>query len=103
MKTWSKTILENVNSLVGKSASPDYLQKLTYICWNHHQAIQHIDTVKAYTFGSHYFVEVDVVLPSNMPLQQAHDVGESLQEKLESLPDIERAFVHIDYEYTHRP
>ncbi|KAJ8759902.1 hypothetical protein K2173_010003 [Erythroxylum novogranatense] len=101
--TWSRTVLENVDSLVGKSATPDYLQKLTYLCWNHHKAIRHIDTVRAYTFGSHYFVEVDIVLPASMTLHEAHDIGESLQEKLEQLPDIERAFVHLDYEYTHKP
>ncbi|CAO2826165.1 unnamed protein product [Amaranthus hypochondriacus] len=103
IRTWSMTVLENVNSLVGKSASPDFLQKLTYLCWNHHKSIRHIDTVRAYTFGSHYFVEVDIVLPANMPLQEAHDIGETLQEKIEQLPDIERAFVHLDYEYTHKP
>lgn len=43
------------------------------------------------------------MLPASMPLQEAHDIGESLQEKLELLPEIERAFVHLDYEYTHRP
>ncbi|KAJ0887587.1 putative cation efflux protein [Helianthus annuus] len=74
IRTWSLTVLENVNSLVGKSAAPEYLQKLTYLCWNHHKAIRHIDTVRAYTFGSHYFVEVDIVLPSDMPLQTAHDI-----------------------------
>ncbi|XP_054777136.1 metal tolerance protein 11 isoform X2 [Prosopis cineraria] len=103
IRTWSLTVLENVNSLVGRSAAPEYLQKLTYLCWNHHKAIRHIDTVRAYTFGSHYFVEVDIVLPSDMPLQEAHDIGESLQEKLELLPEIERAFVHLDYEYSHKP
>ncbi|XP_027111092.1 metal tolerance protein 11 isoform X2 [Coffea arabica] len=103
IRTWSLTVLENVNSLVGKSAAPEYLQKLTYLCWNHHVAIRHIDTVRAYTFGSHYFVEVDIVLPANMPLQEAHDIGEALQEKLELLPEIERAFVHLDYEYSHKP
>ncbi|RZC92927.1 hypothetical protein C5167_007252 [Papaver somniferum] len=103
IRTWSSTVLENVNSLVGRSAAPEYLQKLTYLCWNHHKAIMHIDTVRAYTFGSHYFVEVDIVLPSAMPLREAHDVGESLQIKLERLPEIERAFVHLDYEFTHKP
>jgi divalent metal cation (Fe/Co/Zn/Cd) transporter len=97
------TVLENVHSLVGQSASPEFLQKLTYLCWNHHKAVRHIDTVRAYTFGSHYFVEVDIVLPCDMPLQEAHDIGEALQEKLESLPEIERAFVHLDYEFTHQP
>ncbi|KAL6131377.1 PREDICTED: metal tolerance protein 11 [Fragaria vesca subsp. vesca] len=103
IRTWSLTVLENVNSLVGKSAAPEYLQKLTYLCWNHHKAIRHIDTVRAYTFGSHYFVEVDIVLPAAMPLQEAHDIGEALQEKLELLPEIERAFVHLDYEFSHKP
>ncbi|KAL3338189.1 hypothetical protein AABB24_030370 [Solanum stoloniferum] len=103
IRTWSMTVLENVSSLVGKAAAPEYLQKLTYLCWNHHKAIKHIDTVRAYTFGSHYFVEVDIVLPADMPLQEAHDIGESLQEKLELLPEIERAFVHLDYEYSHKP
>ncbi|CAM8964868.1 hypothetical protein QQ045_003386 [Rhodiola kirilowii] len=103
IRTWSLTVLENVNSLVGRSAAPEYLQKLTYLCWNHHKAIKHIDTVRAYTFGSHYFVEVDIVLPADMTLQEAHDIGESLQEKLEQLPEIERAFVHLDYEYSHKP
>ncbi|CAN4105922.1 unnamed protein product [Withania somnifera] len=103
IRTWSMTVLENVNSLVGKAAAPEYLQKLTYLCWNHHKTIKHIDTVKAYTFGSHYFVEVDIVLPADMHLQEAHDIGESLQEKLELLPEIERAFVHLDYEYSHKP
>ncbi|XP_022985139.1 metal tolerance protein 11-like isoform X3 [Cucurbita maxima] len=103
IRTWSMTVLENVNSLVGRSAAPEYLQKLTYLCWNHHKAIKHIDTVRAYTFGSHYFVEVDIVLPGDMPLEEAHDIGESLQEKLELLPEIERAFVHLDYEYKHKP
>ncbi|KAE8717990.1 Metal tolerance protein 11 [Hibiscus syriacus] len=93
----------NVNSLVGRSEAPEYLQKPTYLCWNHHKAIRHIDTVRAYTFGSHYFVEVDIVLPVNMALQEAHDIGESLQEKLELLPEIERAFVHLDCEFSHKP
>ncbi|KAA8549776.1 hypothetical protein F0562_001206 [Nyssa sinensis] len=96
-------MLENVNSLVGRSAAPEFLQKLTYLCWNHHKAIRHIDTVRAYTFGSHYFVEVDIILPADMPLQAADDIGESVQEKLETLPEIEQPFVHLDYEYIHKP
>ncbi|CAM6097207.1 unnamed protein product [Calypogeia fissa] len=103
IRTWSMAVVENVNSLVSKTASPDFLQKLTYLCWNHHKEIRQIDTVRAYTFGAHYFAEVDIVLPGDMPLQVAHDIGESLQNKLESLPDIERAFVHLDYEVSHRP
>uniref|UniRef100_A0A0D3EJ79 Uncharacterized protein n=1 Tax=Oryza barthii TaxID=65489 RepID=A0A0D3EJ79_9ORYZ len=101
--TWARTVVENVGTLIGRSAPAEYLTKLTYLIWNHHEEIRHIDTVRAYTFGTHYFVEVDIVLPGDMPLSHAHDIGESLQEKLEQLPEVERAFVHVDFEFTHRP
>lgn len=103
MATWAKTVMENVWSLIGRTAPPEFLAKLTYLIWNYHEEIKHIDTVRAYNFGSQYFVEVDIVVPEDMSLTQAHNIGEALQEKLEQLPEVERAFVHIDFEYTHKP
>ncbi|KAK4253550.1 hypothetical protein QN277_010209 [Acacia crassicarpa] len=103
INTWTRTVIENVWSLIGRTAPPDYLAKLTYLIWNHHEQIKHIDTVRAYTFGAHYFVEVDIVLPEDMFVNEAHNIGETLQIKLEQLPEVERAFVHIDFEFTHRP
>mmetsp|Transcript_34207 Transcript_34207/g.74775 ORF Transcript_34207/g.74775 Transcript_34207/m.74775 type:complete len:432 (-) Transcript_34207:229-1524(-) len=100
---WGNAAMENVKNMVGLSASPELLQKLTFMCYNHHSEVMKIDTVRAYTFGPRYIAEVDVVLPADMPLQQAHDIGESLQDRLESIPEIERAFVHLDYEYDHAP
>jgi divalent metal cation (Fe/Co/Zn/Cd) transporter len=50
-----------------------------------------------------YMVEVDVVLPGTMSLRESHDIGESLQFKLESLDRVERAFVHLDFETSHKP
>ena len=38
-----------------------------------------------------------------MNLCQAHDIGESLQLKIEHLTEVERAFVHLDYECEHSP
>ncbi|KAG6553192.1 hypothetical protein Mapa_005252 [Marchantia paleacea] len=100
---WGKTVLENAMSLVGQAAPTQLLQKLTYMAFNHHPQIRKIDTVRAYTFGTFYFVEVDIELPEEMPLVEAHNIGESLQNKLETLPEVERAFVHLDYESTHAP
>ncbi|XP_016485101.2 metal tolerance protein 9-like isoform X1 [Nicotiana tabacum] len=102
MSTWAKTVMENVWSLIGRTAPPEFLAKLTYLIWNHHERIKHIDTVRAYNFGTQYFVEVDIVLPEDMFLNQAHNIGETLQEKLEQLVEVERAFVHVDFDITHR-
>lgn len=95
--------MANVWSLIGRAAPAEYITKLTYLIWNHDEEIKHIATVRAYTFGSLYFVEVDIVLPGDMSLSQAHNIGETLQEKLEQLPEIERAFVHTDFEQSHVP
>ncbi|WJX32922.1 Metal tolerance protein 10 [Trifolium repens] len=102
ISNWAKTVMENVWSLIGKTAPPEYLAKITYLCWNHDKEIKHIDTLRAYTFGSNYFVEVDIVVSEEMSLIQAHDIGETLQDKLEKLPEIERAFVHVDLNTTHK-
>ena len=102
MSNWGKTVVDNVRSLIGRTAPPEYLAKLTYLIWNHHKEIKHIETVRAYTFGCQYFVEVHIVLPQDMSLDQAHDIGETLEEKLEQLPGVERAFVHVDFDTTHQ-
>ena len=43
------------------------------------------------------------MLPANMTVSESHDIAEALQIKLERLPEIARAFVHIDFETTHVP
>ena len=53
--------------------------------------------------GPEYFVEVDVVMAAHTPLWRAHDISQQLQDKLEALPHVERAFVHVDHETTHVP
>ncbi|CAN6465270.1 unnamed protein product [Victoria cruziana] len=103
ISNWSKTVLENAASLVGQSAPPEMLQKLTYLVLKHHPKIKRVDTVRAYTFGVLYFVEVDIELPEDLPLKEAHYIGESLQMKIEHLPEVERAFVHLDFECDHKP
>ncbi|MBA0573769.1 hypothetical protein Golob_001026 [Gossypium lobatum] len=103
MGNWANTVMDNVWALIGKTAPPEYLAKLTYLIWNHHEEIRHIETVRAYTFGSQYFVEVHIVLPQDMTLPQSHNIGQTLEDKLEQLPEVERAFVHVDFDTIHPP
>ncbi|MFS8005634.1 putative cation efflux protein, cytoplasmic [Helianthus anomalus] len=99
---WSGTVWENAVSLVGQSAPPEVLQKLTYLV-TRHPKVKRVDTVRAYTFGVLYFVEVDIELPEDLSLKEAHAIGETLQIKIEKLPEVERAFVHLDFECDHKP
>ena len=69
----------------------------------HSPQITAIDTVRAYHSGPRIIVEVDIVMDAQTSLRTTHDVAEALQIKLESLPDVERAYVHIDFETSHKP
>jgi len=40
---------------------------------------------------------------ANTLLCKAHDISQQLQDKIEVLPNVERAFVHVDYETSHTP
>ncbi|KAL0072940.1 cation efflux family-domain-containing protein [Phycomyces blakesleeanus] len=96
LRSWLSTLLEHTRLIVGKSADPEFLQIVTYIALTH-PSVELLDTCRAYYTGNSLFVEVDIILSPDTPLRKSHDIGESLQEKLERLKDVERAFVHVDY------
>lgn len=100
---WYRTGRQQIRDLTGHAACPLILQKLLWVCMTHDPRIQFIDTLRAYHFGYNILVEAHIVLPSDMNLCEAHDIGESLQNKLESYTEVERAFVHIDYDFEHHP
>ncbi|KAJ4145640.1 hypothetical protein LMH87_004484 [Akanthomyces muscarius] len=100
---WMRTAFGEFLLLVGVSASVEIQQLITYVCLTHSDAIEGIDTVRVYHSGPRLIAEVDIVMNPDCSLRESHDIAEELQIKLESLPDIERSYVHIDYETTHKP
>ena len=61
------------------------------------KTIKAIQGLQAYHAGDKLIVEVDIVLDANMSLKDSHDLSESLQYVIESVPIVDRAFVHADY------
>lgn len=100
---WVYRIYREFELLAGKSAPHDFIQLLTYKAMTFSDDIEKIDTVRAYHSGPDYFVEIDIVMDAGTPLWKAHDISQQLQDTVEILPNVERAFVHVDYETTHTP
>ena len=48
-------------------------------------------------------MEVEVVVPPETPVRVAHDVGLAMQDEIERMAEVERAFVHVDYERRRTP
>ncbi|KAM7197651.1 hypothetical protein V8F20_006541 [Naviculisporaceae sp. PSN 640] len=94
---WSSTSMEHIKHLTGFSATADQRNILLYLTMRFAKTIRQIQGLQAYHAGDKLNVEVDIVLDHNTSLKDSHDLSESLQYVLESVPIVDRAFVHVDY------
>lgn len=95
--SWYITGKEQIEQLIGKAAPADFIDELMDIA-AHHDDRMTVDVCRAYHFGPKFLVELEVVLPADMPLMESHDIGMELQYQIEGREEVERCFVHIDYE-----
>ncbi|CAL5871524.1 uncharacterized protein PFLUO_LOCUS5777 [Penicillium psychrofluorescens] len=98
MWNWGSTASEYIRRLTGAAASADDHNMLLYMTMRFSRVILKIQDLKAYYAGDKLNVEVDLVVDERIALRDSHDVGESLQYMLESVPTVDRAFVHLDYD-----
>ncbi len=94
---WSRTTTTHIRHLTGAAASATDRNILLYLTMRFAEPIQKIQGLQAYHAGDKINVEVDIVLDEHTSLRDSHDLGESLQYVLESVPNVDRAFVHLDY------
>lgn len=94
---WLHVGMDHASKIVGLSAPPETLEHITDIAGAHHPQLE-LDIIRAYHFGPNFLVELEVVLPFDMSVKEAHDIGLSLQQKVEQQSFVERCFVHIDYQ-----
>jgi cation diffusion facilitator family transporter len=100
---WLKTATGHVQNLTGMSADLLVVKTILYLSARFSDKILFVSAISAYHAGDNLLVEVDIVLDENMSLRDVHDLSESLQFTIESLPKVERAFVHSDYSASNLP
>ncbi|WPG97318.1 metal tolerance protein 3 [Acrodontium crateriforme] len=94
---WAQTSTTHIRNLTGCTATADERNVLLYLTMRFAKTIKQIQGLQAYHSGDKLNVEVDIVLDEGTSLRDSHDLGESLQYVLESVPNVDRAFVHLDY------
>ncbi|KAI0404882.1 hypothetical protein F4802DRAFT_607274 [Xylaria palmicola] len=94
---WSGTSLQHIKNLAGFSATADQRNVLLYLTMRFAKTIRQIQGIQAYHAGDKLIAEIDIVLDASTTLRDSHDLSESLSYVLESVPIVDRAFVHTDY------
>lgn len=101
LRNWWSITSTHLDHLISRSAPSELYSVVTFAAMWHDVRIRAIDRVCLYHVGPACFAEVDILLDGQMPLFESHDIGESLQVRIESLQGIERCFVHLDFETEH--
>lgn len=95
--SWYNTGKEQIEHLTGKVAPEEFIEELVKIANRFDDRLE-VDHVRAYHFGPKFLVELEVVMPKETSLFESHDVGMELQYEIEGREEVERCFVHIDYQ-----
>ena len=99
---WVITAFSLIKILLGQSASRKFISTIIFVACNFSEEILAIDFIEAFHSGKQVIVELHVVLPRDMSLERSHDIGEALQTHIEKLEKVERCFVHVDVDSTHK-
>lgn len=95
---WAMVTFEHIDHLSGSNASKAEYQQVLYMIFRFTDEISKVKNYRMYHMGDQVNVEVDIVLRNHrMSMKDCHDLGESLQYTIETLPYVNRCFVHIDY------
>lgn len=98
--SWSKTAYEHIDNLTGAVADPMDYKVILYLAYRFAECIELVTALKVYHAGDLLNVEIDLVFNTSdfdLTFKDAHDIAEALQYAIETLPMVERAYVHIDY------
>ncbi|KAJ7729646.1 CDF-like metal transporter [Mycena maculata] len=100
---WGFTLRRQFLLLAGVAAPIEFQQLVIYKAMMFAEGIKQIDSCTVYHAGPDYVVELDIVMEADTPLWKAHDLSQALQDKIEQLPNVGRAYVHVDHEISHKP
>ncbi len=86
---------ENINYLTGAGASPELRKQIADVA-SAVPGVHEVHHVMTEYAGPSLVIEIHINVDGNISLFQAHDIADEVSAKLEELPDVDRAYVHIE-------
>ena len=86
---------DNVKFLMGEAPSLELINRIKNIALKC-DGVKGINDVRAHYVGVLLQVEVHIEVDRKLTVYRAHPIGKKVQDKLERMEEVDRAFVHID-------
>ena len=87
--------IDNVKFLLGEAPPDELMNKIKEIALSV-EHVKGVNDVRAHYVGVLLQVEVHIEVNKKLTIYRAHTIGKKVQNKLEKLENVDRAFVHID-------
>ncbi|KAK7955188.1 hypothetical protein PG996_015998 [Apiospora saccharicola] len=96
---WGHTCVTTILALTGIQASDETWTRIIFLAYRFSviESIKGFKSIKAYQAGDGTWVEIDLIMDEEVKLRTVHDIAETLQYVCEGLPEVDRAFVTVDY------
>jgi cation diffusion facilitator family transporter len=90
-----KLAVENVNYLIGKAPPQEDIDKIVGVVRGIKGVID-INDVRAHYVGNYIHIEIHIEVDKNLSTEKSHAIGKNVQYAVDSLPYVDKTFVHID-------
>lgn len=89
---------ESFNKMVDHSVDQKTLDAIWRIA-AHHPGVKSVDDLRSRTFGSKFYIDLEIAVDRNLKITEAHAIAESLHDKLESkFPALKHCMIHVNPE-----
>ncbi len=86
---------ENIDYLMGRSASQEFYEEIKDITLNI-TGVKGINDMRSHYVGNKFHIEIHIEVDKDSPTSVTHDIGNEVRFTLEKMKEIQKVFVHID-------
>ncbi|NJE61773.1 cation diffusion facilitator family transporter [Thermococcus sp. 21S7] len=95
VKVSLEIILENIGYLTGQAPPFEICEEIKKRALGVPNVLG-VHDLRAHYVGNRLHVELHIEVPPELTLKEAHDISEEVKKRIEEIPDVEVAFVHVD-------
>ncbi|NJE05563.1 cation transporter [Thermococcus sp. M36] len=88
-------ILRNLGYLTGQAPPFEVCEKIKKTALDVPNVLG-VHDLRAHYVGNRLHVELHIEVPPELNLKEAHDISEEVKKRIEGLPEVDVAFVHVD-------
>lgn len=86
---------ENIDYLTGRAPPPSVVEKIRHAA-QRVKGVKGVHEIRAHYVGSFVQVQLHVRVSKDLHTKKSHAIGKEVERAVESIPGIQKAFVHID-------